>query len=573
MQLSQSNREDPKLTWEDVKYMFDELTNKEISSVSDLEEFIKDVSDIDALLNANYAWRYIRQSCDTANQDYKDSYDEFVENIQPNRIKISDDLNKKMINNDFVDKLDDKYMVLVRWVKSALELYREENLPLFTQEQKLQSEYENIISQMTIQHDDKEITMQQAGKLLEEKDRDLRKTIYDKMMTRRSQDKEKIHTILDELIKVRTQIANNCWYDTYTQYAWTAMWRYDYTIDQINQFHTSIKEVFTAILEKINQRRKDKLWYDLMPYDYEVSVYNHEEVAPYIDEDNLIDKTARCLDKVYDWFGDHIKDLKNKSMLDLTTRKGKRAWWYNYGISGTDSSFIFMNATNNAYGMMTMIHESWHALHHHYSKDIDIDSMRHPPSEICEVASMGMELMCFDYLDTFIQDETTLNISKINKLEDDLWLFQWMSKIDLFQQWLYNNPNHTHQQREQQRDELCKKYPYGMWLKSYDSHKIYGSDIDLLWQKQAHIFSHPFYYIEYGIAQLGAIATWINYTKNPQQAVDNYINFMKLWYTVTLPKLFEAGGMKFGFDKEYIQELVEFNYDQLQKIYNKMDDL
>lgn len=570
MKLDHLDRKDPNLIRDDVKEFFDELKSKDISSLSDLEDFVKGVSDIDSLLSANHAWRYIRQSCDTANQSYKKSFDDFIENIQPIWIKVSDQLNKKMAYNDFVDQLDTRYKILIRWVKSSLELYREENIPLFIQEQKLEAEYENIISQMTIQHEDKEITMQQASKLLESKDRNLRKIIYDKIVDRRSQGKEKIHDILDQLIKIRTEIANNCWYDTYTQYSWIAKWRYDYTIGQINQFHDSIREIFVPILEKINQRREEKLWYKLMPYDYSVNIYNYEEIPPYKDEDDLINKTISCLDRIYKWFGDHIKYLRGQNMLDLTTRKSKSTWWYNYGISGTDKSFIFMNATNNWYGMMTMLHESGHALHHHYTKGVFLDSLRHPPSEICEVASMSMELMTLDHLDTFIQDQKTLQISKINKLEDDLGLFQRMSKIDLFQQWLYNNPDHTHQDREDKWDYLCKQYPYGMWLRSYDSHKSYD-DIGLLRQKQSHIFSHPFYYIEYGIAQLGAMSTWMGYMKDPEQAVSDYINFMKLWYTVTLPELFEAWGMELRFDKEYIWQLTNFAYDRLQQLYNDID--
>ena len=259
MQLSKLNREDPKLTWDDIKDIWDELEHRDINSIQDLEKLIADRSELDALLNANYAWRYIRQSCDTTNQDYQDSFNNFVENIQPQWIKISDVLNKKIMDNNYVDQLDERYMILIRSIRKTLELYREENIPLFEQEQKLETQYESIISQMSIEYDGKEITMQQASKLLESKDRDIRKTVYDKTIARRMQDRQAIHEILDQIIQIRTQIAQTCGYKTYTEYAFVAKGRYDYTIDQVNQFHESVKEISGPILEKINQRRKEKL--------------------------------------------------------------------------------------------------------------------------------------------------------------------------------------------------------------------------------------------------------------------------------------------------------------------------
>lgn len=572
IEINHLERKDPTIQWEDVKHVFEELTARDISSLDKVKEYIKDKSEIDSLLSANYAWRYINKSCDTTDVTLERYFNHFIEDIEPKRSKTNDILNKKLISSPIIEDLGEKYQVLIRDIKTSIWLFREENIPLFTQEQKLQSEYNKLTSQMSIIYDWKEITLPEASKFLRSKDREIRKEAREKIIKRRSQDRESIHHILDQLIIIRNTIANNCGYRSYTDYMYVAMGRYDYNKHDIATFHRSIKDIFAPILKVINTHRKDALWYDkLLPYDYDVSIYDTPEITPYTDQNDLVSKVSDCLDKIHKWFGDIIKDLDQKGMLDLTTRKWKNSWWYNFGISGTPDSFIFMNATNDLYGMMTMIHECGHALHYHHSKDVFLDTLRHPPSEICEVASMWLELLSFEHLDSFISQEDMINVSKIDKLEDDIGLFPRVSKIDLFQQRLYDHPNHSHKQRESYWLWLCRDYPYGMAIGDIWSWDIYEDDLAIIRQKQSHIFSNPFYYIEYAIAQLWSIKLWMDSYQDLSNTIQNYINFMKIWNTLPLPKLFEAGGMRFVFDYKYIHELINFTFNYLKKLYHKMD--
>ncbi len=246
--------------------------------------------------------------------------------------------------------------------------------------------------------------------------------------------------------------------------------------------------------------------------------------------------------------------MKDLNQLDLDTRKGKRPGGYNYPLAMSDTSFIFMNASTDSYGLFTMLHECGHALHHFYTQGIEPSYQRHPGSEVCEIASMAQELLSIDKLDNFFANKSDYNIAVLEKLEDDLLIFPWISKVDLFQQRLYTNIGHTHEQRHQKRIQLTQEYPVDTRTGTYDSWtEEYMNYLEINWQKQIHIFDYPFYYIEYGIASLAAIAMWKNYLTDKEQGIKNYINLLKTGDTKTMPEIFQEGGIKFDFSSQYIQ--------------------
>ncbi|HMY81055.1 MAG TPA: M3 family metallopeptidase [Candidatus Absconditabacterales bacterium] len=544
---------------ESIKLYFDELLSRELNSVSDLEYLIDDYATIDNFLSENYAWRYIKQSCNTLDENLKQSYERFIDIIQPEWSRISDILNKKCVQNIYADKLSGSYVLFLRGVKRSIELFREENISLSQEESKLEARYSEITSKMTIIHEDKELTLKQAEILLKDADRSTRKQVMDKILARRDQDKEELDLLLDKLIAIRHAIALNCGFSDYHVYTHYAKCRFDYTIEDVNQFHQTIQKVINPLCQTIHQHRKNIFGYELKPYDFDVALYKKTTNECYKDTSDLVKKVVQSLNQTHPGFGDFIQRLDDLKQLDLDTRIGKGPGGYNFPLAQGDTSFIFMNASNDSYGLFTMLHECGHALHHFYTDGIKPGFQRYPGSEICEIASMAQELISCDKLDMFFENKTDYNISLLEKYEDDILIFPWISKIDLFQQWLYTHIDHTHEQRHTKWIELVKEYPYDARLGMYESWEgEYLSYLGTSRQKQSHIYTHPFYYIEYAIASLASIAMRKKYLEDPKQGITYYIDLLKVGDTKTMPDIFATGGVVFDFSAQYVQELMNF---------------
>ncbi|MFA7284524.1 MAG: M3 family oligoendopeptidase [Candidatus Absconditabacterales bacterium] len=558
-------------TWDDIQPYYENILTLSVTTVEDLQTLIANSCDLDDYLSEDYARRYIKQSCNTSDESAIKHYEEFVDGIQPQRTRMGDKVNKLIASSPCAEQLPQPYPLLLRGIRRSIELFREENIPLEQEADKLSREYVQIVSKMTIQHDGKELTMKQASQLLKEEDRVVRKEIFDKMMAKRQESKDQINIILDKLIVIRNQIAKNCGFKNYAEYKHFALQRFDYSLDDVNVFHAAVAQIITPLNKAIADHREGRLGHPLKPYDFAVSVYDKTTNECYKDPDDLVTKTVVALNKTHPDFGGFVQRLHTLKQLDLGTRKGKMPGGYNYPLSTGDSSFIFMNASTDDYGVFTMLHESGHALHHYYTYDIKPSALRHPGSEVCEIASMAQELLSLDKLAAFFQNPKDYDITILEKLEDDILVFPWISKVDLFQQWLYTNPEHTHEQRADKRSELSEIYPYCSGIGSYDAWAgEYEQALACRWQNQIHVFEYPLYYIEYAIAGLAAIAMRKNYLENPHQGVEDYINLLKVGNTKPMPKIFEAGGLKFDFSKEYVQNLMDFMQSKLQECYAKI---
>ena len=250
--------------------------------------------------------------------------------------------------------------------------------------------------------------------------------------------------------------------------------------------------------------------------------------------------------------------------LDLESRKGKAPGGYNCPLAESGAPFIFMNAAGQLDDVTTMVHEGGHAIHSFLSHDLELHSFKEYPTEIAEVASMSMELFSMDHWQVYFDNEEELIRAKEQQLERVITIFPWIATIDKFQHWVYENPVHTDKERAEKWLEIMDEFSSPVidfsGLKEY---RLYG------WQRQLHLFEVPFYYIEYGIAQLGAIGLWQQYKKNPEAAINNYIAALDLGGTRTLPELFKAAGLEFNFSPEHISGLMKFVKQELDGITKK----
>ncbi|RUA29243.1 MAG: M3 family oligoendopeptidase [Bacteroidetes bacterium] len=550
--------------WETLKPYLDKLLEEEINSAQDLENWFAKLSELEAVVSEDMAWRYIKMTCDTSDEKLAASFEDFVRNIQPHIAPYSDKLNRKALASPYLASVKEKagYDIMIREMEKDVKIFREENIPLETEIASLSQKYGSISGAMDIEHDGKEMTLQQAAVLLQSTERKLREEIYRKISSRRLEDKEKLDNLFTELIQLRTKVAKNAGFDNYRDYMFESMGRFDYSPQDCFDFHDSVKSEVVPLLDEIAKDRKKKLGLDtLRPWDKAVDISGKEALKPFNGADDLTDKTIKVFNKLDPFLGDCLVKMVEMKHLDLDSRKGKAPGGYNYPLSETGVPFIFMNATSTLRDMVTLLHEGGHAVHSFLMNDLELTDFKNPPSEVAELASMSMELITLDYWDIFFDNEEDLKRAKTEHLEGIIETLPWVATIDKFQHWIYENPEHTVEERTKAWNDILDDFSDSItdWS-GLEKFK------DNLWQKQLHLYEVPFYYIEYGMAQLGAVAVWKNYKTDPKKGLDSYMKALKMGYIKSIPEVYEAADIKFDFSKKNISELMSFVKEEMEKL-------
>ncbi len=549
--------------WNSIASFFEDLVERPLTSQRELEKWLIDMSELEAVISEDVSWRHIRMTCNTEDKKLQENFTYFMMEIQPKIQPYADKLNRKLIDSPLTSLLDkQKYFTYLRSVKKSIDLFREENIPIQSELSVLGQQYGAISGKMTVTVKDQEYTLQQAMKFLENHDRELREEVYRKVQERRLQDKEKLNTLFTELVKRRDQIARNAGFKNFRDYKFVEMGRFDYTKEDCFQFHDSVKQYVLPLVEIINQFKQHELGLEtLRPWDVDAEPANQEPLNPFKTGNELLEKTEKCFAELRPFFADCLKTMKKMDRFDLESRIGKAPGGYNCPLAETGAPFIFMNAAGQMHDVTTMVHEGGHAVHSFLSHHLELSAFKEYPMEIAEVASMAMELFSMEYWQIFFEKPEDLRRAKIQQLERVITIFPWIATIDKFQHWVYENPNHTIEERT---DNWFRIYnEFSSKTINWDGLDQYQKNI---WQKQLHLFEVPFYYIEYGIAQLGAIGLWMQFKKSKNLALDHYIAALSLGGTKTLPELYETAGLKFDFSGPYIKELMNFVEGELKEV-------
>ena len=550
-------------SWNKVEPLFENLLKRSINSKKELENWMKDRSELNSVMNEDLAWRYIKMNINTKDEKLAKKFHFWIKEISPNLAPYSHKLNIKLIESPFLNELEhEKYNIYLRSVKKQIEIYREENIPLFTEMEAKQQEYGMISAKMTVEFDGKSLTMQQASLILKDTDREKRKTIYNLIQKRRLEDEEKLDNLYDELIILRQKIAKNAGYDNYRDYMFSAMGRFDYKPEDCFDFHNAISKKIVPIITSFEEKRKKELNYvNYRPWDTAVDVDGLKPLKPFNGGNELTDLTIKCFSKLRPYFGNCISIMKEMKHLDLESKEGKAPGGFMYPLHEIGVPFIYMNSVGSQRDLVTMVHEGGHAIHSFLCRNLELTEFKSTPSEVAELASMAMELLSMDYWDTFYENENELKRAKLEQLEKALGTLPWVAAIDKFQHWVYTN-KHTSKERKEKWLEIDTEL--GNQVINWDGQV---SAQKIMWQRQLHLYEVPFYYIEYGMAQLGAIAVWRSYKKNGEEAIENYINALKLGYTKSIGEIYKTAGIKFDFSEEYVNELALFIKEELQKLH------
>ena len=551
-------------SWEKIQPLFDDLIERKINNVNELEKWMSDRSELAAVLEEDLAWRYIKMNIDTNDKEKSEKFHFWINEISPKMSPYSHKLNVKLVECKYIDDLDaDKYKIYIRGVKNSINIYREENIPLFTKMETKQQEYGSIAAKMNIEVNGEKLTMQKAQLHLKDTNRSYREEIYNKIQKRRLQDEKVLDNLFDELIELRQKIANNAGFKNYRDYMFSAMGRFDYTATDCYSFHDAIEQEIVPIITSFEKDRKEKLGYsNYKPWDTKVDVGGLAALKPFNGGKQLTDLTIECFKRLKPYFGECIAIMQEMKHLDLESKDGKSPGGFMYPLYEIGVPFIYMNAVGSQRDLVTMVHEGGHAIHSFLSRELKLTEFKSTPSEVAELASMSMELLSMKYWDVFYPNKNDLKRAKKEQLEKALEGLPWIAAIDKFQHWIYTN-NHTSKERKEKWIEIDKEL--GNQVINWDGHE---NSLAIMWQKQLHLYEVPFYYIEYGMAQLGAIAIWREFILKGELAIDKYIKALKLGYTKSISEIYETAGIKFNFSSDYVKELADFIKSELEKINN-----
>lgn len=542
-------------SWAEVEPILSELLDRTLDSKTALEAWLKDRSTIEERLQEDMGWRYIRHTCDTEDKTKLEALDFFIQEIEPHLAGYTDKLNRKLLDCPFINELTSTgYPVYLRSVKKEVEIFREENIPLLTEIQTLSNSYGQISGSMTVDIDGVEKTLQQAVVELKSTDRERRKMVFEKINRRRLLAVNELNELFDSLFRLRHQTAINAGYANFRDYMFDSLGRFDYTPEQCFDFHNSIEKYIVPLIDDFNLKRKQSLGYEVLkPWDMDVDPEQKVPLHPYKNADELIQKTIALFEEIMPEFGKVIRLMQERGHLDLDSRIGKAPGGYNYPLHQSSLPFIFMNSAGTLRDMVTMMHEGGHAVHSWLSRNLELGAFKSTPSEIAEVASMAMELISMEHWNHFFNDAEELKRARKYQLEKILSILPWIAIVDAFQNWIYTHPQHSAEERKATWLDLLQRFEGNVVdRRDFPEFQEYS------WHKQLHIFEVPFYYVEYGIAQLASIAIWKNYKENPAQTLNAYTKALEAGYTLTLPELYNLAGIKFNFSGDYIKEIASF---------------
>jgi oligoendopeptidase F len=549
--------------WSQLSPLFDRLeaAAPQCQSAAELERWLFDWSELSAALDEESSRRYIAMTCHTDSADAKQAYLDFVEHVEPQLKPRQFKLSEIFLAHPIRGQLPQpRYAVFDRDTKVHVELFRPENVPLETEETKLGQQYQELSGSLTVKFRGEEKTLPQMAKFLEEPERSLRQEAWELVAGRRLQEAVKFDDIFDPMVALREKIAAHAGFPNYLEYAFRARGRFDYTPADCREFHAAVETEIMPVLRQLQETRRQQLnLASLRPWDGEVDPFNRPPLKPFTDVAQLVGRTQNIFNRLDRGLADGFQTMQQLRLLDLDNRKGKAPGGYQSTLSEARLPFIFMNAVGVQRDVETMLHEAGHAFHALATRPEPIYPYRHAPIEFCEVASMSMELLGNEYLEEFFTTPDA-NRARRTHLEGIIKFFPWMATIDAFQHWVYTHPGHSREERS------------AAWLALMDR---FGGTIDWsghekarahLWHRQLHIFLHPFYYVEYGIAQLGALQLWANSKRDQAGALQAYQRALALGGSRPLPELFQAAGCRLEFTAQTIRPLVELVQAELAKL-------
>ncbi len=544
--------------WQVVEPYYQELADRALTPET-IDAWLRDWSKLEALLHDTFTLLNTAYHLDTENAEKQAAVARFLAEIYPKALVANERLKRKLIENgaDLPEQA-----IMLRGFRNDLELFREENVPLISQVEQLSLQYQQIMGAMTVQFDGQERTVQQLLPYLLRTDRTVREAAWRAGRERQMQDRAALHDLFDRMLAIRRQIAVNAGFANYRDYRFRELGRFDYTPDDCKKFHAAIERVVVPAVQKRLVRRRERMGLDVLrPWDLAVDPAGRPPLKPFEQVDTLITRSRAIFQHVDPTLAGYFDTMAGENLLELDNRKGKAPGGYCTTFYIRQRPFIFMNAVGVHSDVQTLLHEGGHAFHSFEMNSLPLIWNSNIPMEIAEVASMSMELLAAPYITEFYSPAEAAR-ARLEHLEGTLSFLPYMAVVDAFQHWMYENPDHSHAERDAKWLELHDRFMPGVDWSGLEEERA------SLWQRQLHIYEVPFYYVEYGIAQVGAWQVWQNSLRDPRTALQNYRAALALGYTRPLPELYHTAGadfFAFG-DESRLLELVALIEGQLASL-------
>jgi oligoendopeptidase F len=550
--------------WTRIAPLFDRLEKDaaDAKTAQALEQWLRNWGELAAALDEESSRRYIAMTCHTDNPEAEKAYLHFIEKIDPELKPRQFELARIYVSHPVRLRLSkERFEVFDRDTKNQVELFRPENVALETEDAKFSQQYQKLSGSLTVQFRGEEKTLIQMGRYFEETDRALRQEAWELVANRRLKEREQFENIFDQSIGLRGQIAKNAGFDNYLLYAFRRLGRFDYTPEDCRKFHDAIEQEFMPIVRDLQVQRRSQMGLKtLRPWDLAVDPFGRPPLRPFEQVDRMVSGAQKIWDQLDGELAQGFRQMQDLRLLDLANRKGKAPGGYQSTLNEARVPFIFMNSVGLQRDVETLFHEGGHAFHALATRDENIYAYRGAPIEFCEVASMSMELLCNERLAEFYSRPEATRARRVHLENLILYIFPWVATVDAFQHWIYTHPGHTRDERKAAWLTLMDRFGGDVDWSGYDEARGY------LWHRQLHIFTHPLYYIEYAIAQLGALQVWANSKRDKAVALKDYKKALKLGGSRPLPELFAAAGCKFDFTRGTVKPLVNLIRSELAKL-------
>ena len=535
-----------------IEPYFQQLIDRPIGSVSELESWLSDVGEFTSAVGQEGEQRHIAMTCQADDPARKAAHLEWIRDIEPVLKPYYNAIRAKYLDCSFRSGLPaDRFMVFDRMMQNQRDLYREANIPRETELAELKQQYQEIIGAMTVVFRGQEHTLVQMGRYLEETDRPTRQAAWELMARRRLEDCEQLDNIFNQMLKRRGEIASEAGFSRYTDFAYRERERFDYGEAEAVTFQNAIERVVVPLVNELNEESQKRLGLDsLRPWDVEVDVLGRAPLRPFQSAEELAERTQTIFERIDPELGAQFAFLSQRGLLDLANRKGKAPGGYQATLEDDRLPFIFMNAVGVDGDLRTLLHEGGHAFHTLAARGEPLAAYRNAPIEFCEVASMSMELLGCRDLDVLYTPENTQR-SYRQLLEGIVKFLPYMAAVDAFQHWVYDHPGHMVPERQAAWNGLLNRFGARVNWSGYEDVRTSS------WHRQLHVFLYPFYYIEYGIAQLGALQVWQNARTDRPGAIAAYRRGLSVGGARPLPELFAAAGIKFDFSEPTLRSLIE----------------
>lgn len=533
-----------KWSWQEIEPYYDDLARRTLDAGS-VAQWLTDWTALDDRVSEMQSRREVLTSQNTADKQAEDDYNVFLDTIYPRVEAASQRLRERLLASGLEPE---HFEVPLKKMRAEAGLFREANLPLLVEERKLSSQYDKIVGAQTVEWDGKEVTISQLRPVLLETDRTRRERAWRLGIQRQMIDRQALNELWKTFLTLRGQLAANAGKKDFREYRWQQLFRFDYTPDDCRRFHQAIETAVVPAAKRLYDKHRRQLGVKtLRPWDLEVDPLGRPPLKPFRDAEELKPIASSLFRRVDPQLGDYFGIMVRESLLDLDNRKNKAPGAYCTGFPMSHHPFIFMNGVGLHDDLQTLLHESGHAFHFLERDGLPYSQQKQVGMEFAEVASMSMELLAAPYLarqEGGVYAEGEAARARVEHLESTILFWPYMAVVDAFQQWVYENPDQAADASK------CDRQWAAQWERFMGGVDWTGLEEEMKtgWHRKLHIFEVPFYYVEYGLAQLGAMQIWRNALSDQSGAVAAYRRALSLGGTVSLPELYAAAGAQLAFD-------------------------